>query len=70
MRSGASAGGRGSLEVYSKSVGGRTKPRYATITWKNGYTLDLWFMQHPSRCSPPAWREFFQKKMPEAMKIF
>lgn len=65
------AGLQWSLEDYSEPVGGRTKPRYATITCpKNGYTLDLWFMQHPSRCSPPAWREFFQEKMPEAMKMF
>lgn len=59
-----------SIEDYPESVGGRTKPRYATITWKDGHTLDMWFMQHPSRCSPAAWREFLREKMPEAMKLF
>lgn len=64
------AGLRWSIEDYPEAVGGRTHPRYATITWPDGHTLDLWFMQHTSRCSPEAWCEFLQEKMPEAMAMF
>lgn len=66
------AGLKWTIEKYPEPVpvGGNTKPRYATITWPDGHTLNLWFMKHPSYCSPEAWREFFREKMPEAMKLF
>lgn len=59
-----------SIEDYPEAVGGNAKPRYATITWPDGHTLDLWFMQHTSRFSPTAWHEFLREKMPEAMAMF
>ncbi|WP_298062711.1 hypothetical protein [uncultured Rikenella sp.] len=64
------AGLKWTIEDYPEPVGGNTKPRYATITWPDGHTLNLWFMKHPTYCSPEAWRKFFREKMPEAMKLF